>query len=118
MFNDELSLAATVEFYGHTTVSTVARYRLGWESHTTRPGLGETAEGFRYSSSSWVLFGGRTATPNDSVAEFSAPSGPANFVSALGDVAMRITWQPINDEDPAQDGWLQAVDTVTWLVTN
>lgn len=35
---------------------------------------------------------------------------------ADGQVKVRFHWQPINDEDPSQDGWLHRLDYVRWRV--
>jgi hypothetical protein len=41
----------------------------------------------------------------------------SQFVGSSGQMKLRVTWAPINDEDPTQDGWLHYVDVVRWFVS-
>ena len=47
------------------------------------------------------------------VNDMSVPRARANQT-----VRARISWNPINDEDPSQDGWLHYLDYFAWRATN
>lgn len=110
IFNDPFSLVATITASGVTTVLNPANVTVGLEASADRGGLSQSIALFNYNTNTFQVLDGSVATGSDSNRSVTANS---NFVDARGLVQARISWAPINDEDPSQDGWLHNVDALT-----
>ncbi|HMS53899.1 MAG TPA: hypothetical protein PKA27_00735 [Fimbriimonadaceae bacterium] len=108
IFNDPSTLAASIEFMGLT--SQVAPNTVTWtlEASVARPGLQQELAMKNQLSGIYQVVGGSVATTFDSVSSVTVNGG--TYVGAEGQIASRVRWSPINDEDPSQDGWLHTVD--------
>ncbi|HMS53800.1 MAG TPA: choice-of-anchor B family protein [Fimbriimonadaceae bacterium] len=114
LFNDATTLAATIELNAKSGVKRLSSIKVKVEASVARPGLSQSVMAFRFSDSSWQLVGGTTASTTDAVSESTISTNVGNFVDAQGNLRIRLSFAPINDEDPAQDGWLHSVDQVNW----
>lgn len=114
LFNDADSLQATLELSGKSAVKRLSSIRVRVEASVARPGVSQTLSAFRYSDSSWQVIGGVTAAVTDSVNESTISTNTMNYTDGLGNLKVRLAFAPINDEDPAQDGWLHEVDQLVW----
>jgi hypothetical protein len=119
LFNDEVSLEGEIwfredGFADNGTGSFLYHYL---ETSVARPGLSENVYIWNWDTTTWILKNGRTAPQTDSSWTIYSLLTPAS--TYVGDanlrVYSRIVWAPINDEDPAQDGWLQNIDQVRWF---
>ncbi|HMS55871.1 MAG TPA: choice-of-anchor R domain-containing protein [Fimbriimonadaceae bacterium] len=115
LFNDETSLVAQVQFYGLTSILNPSMLTFALEASVSRPGLAQTTFMFNFDTESFMVTDGRVATFNDvSVDNVLTDTAPA-AVGSGGELASMVEWYPINDEDPAQDGWLHCVDQAVWV---
>lgn len=114
-FNDENPpLACEIEFYGTVLIQNPSSLVINFETSGGRPGLLQSAKEFRYSTNAFVSIQGGTCPTADVLNSVTISSSAANYVGPAKAVKMRLLWQPINDEDPSQDGWPLNVDLVTW----
>ncbi len=113
-FNDATSLACQIELLGQFTASTAEQLRIGFELSVARAGLSYEIDLYNYSSSSWVFGDGGSATLVDQADRFVKLSDATEFFNGSHQVKARVSWQPINDEDPSSDGWLHNIDHFYW----
>ena len=115
IFNDDLTLRGQMEFFGTGYTSSPSSLTFTLEYQVYRAGLSVAVDLFKFSNNSWVAgAGGIAGIQTDHVLTTTVNSGAANFTTLNGDLRSRVTWSPINDEDPSQDGWLQCVDLAKW----
>nr|HMS56940.1 hypothetical protein [Fimbriimonadaceae bacterium] len=116
IFNDENTLSAQVELKGVTSVLAPTSYRFKFEAFVARPGLSQLLEMKRFSTAGWTVVDGRVAPVTDQVIEVALTATAPNHVAGDGEVGARVTWMPINDEDPATDGWIHCIDQAFWTI--
>lgn len=115
--SDGFTLAAEAEVVtaAPDTSQSVVRFHL--ESRVARLGLSQTIRVFRYDTAQWVIVGGTVATPEDSIASVVLPGLGTNYIQSTDrEMKARVRYEPINDEDPALDGWLHEIDLARWSV--
>ena len=115
VFPDETTLIAEIEFYGTTNVIDLSDLSILIEASVARYGLAQSISMRDYQHSNWTEVDGRVAPTTDTTIEVTLTNAAHFFLGPNGALRARITWQPINDEDPSQDGWLHCVDRVRWL---
>lgn len=111
-FNDDTTLGCSVEFHltGATQWTDLAVVEL--ESAVARPGLSLSWALFNYQSNAWSQIAGLIAPTVDCPIRVNLTDFQ-RFVPITGqDFYARVTWAPVNDEDPAQDGWLHSLDQI------
>lgn len=86
------------------------------EAYAERLGLSQATKMYNYGTASWVTVGGRVATGSDVTDTFLFTNNASQWVGPNGEMKAEINWTPINDEDPAQDGWGICVDMAKWRV--
>lgn len=112
MLNDESTLVTEIEIRGTSNVPG-ANYEFKALIDVTRPGLSYNLS-LLNSANQFVSAGGGTITGpgtilfNGTTAQYRRPNG---------DMGARIKWQPINDEDPSQDGWAICIDQAVWTIS-
>lgn len=114
LFPDPFTLDATVQLDGTTAVKRLSSLRIRVEASVARNGIAQTLRAFRFSDNTWQTIDGRTATATDSSFETTITTNVNNFVGPGNALRARISWEPINDEDPAQDGWSHDLDQFNW----
>lgn len=116
-FNNATSLIAEVTMTSNSApaVGTNATVNFQVESNVDRLGLSQTVDFFNFNTNAWEAVGGTSGSVSD-VNQSITVTNATRFVSA-GQVRARVRWQPINDEDPAQDGWLHSIDRAVWNVS-
>lgn len=115
MFPDELSLTATVDVTSTPTTVTPGNIKVKVEHSVERPGLSISLALKNHTTNNFAVFFGAVGTFADVVSEFNTAN--AQYISGTGRIVVRAQWMPINDEDPAQDGWLHHLDQVFYEVT-
>lgn len=117
VFNDEVTLAAKVVLGSQSPVAIPASLEFELEASAARPGLAQTI-GFRnYSTNQVNVVSGIVATLQDSVSEVMITSNVTRFINqSTRAMEATLAWAPINDEDPAQDGWLHSTDRAIWRI--
>lgn len=116
VFNDADSLGAAVGIESFTTNTAPTAILFTFEGSVARPGLAQVISMLDYDNGLYVVVQGQVATTSDSTVTTTVTSNPGRFVSDDRDMRVRISWNPINDEDPAQDGWLHNADFAEWTV--
>ncbi|HMS55856.1 MAG TPA: Ig-like domain-containing protein [Fimbriimonadaceae bacterium] len=119
IFNDPVTLAAAAEFYATSPINCPLELRFRMEHSASRPGLAYFMQLFNYDTNAWDVNVGDSETLTDTSLEVILTNGGAlaHVNGVTGETRARIEWAPINDEDPAQDGWLHNVDLVRWRAT-
>ena len=116
VFPSDASLLAQIVFFGSTAVTNPSALSFTLEYNVQRPGLSYSLDLRRYSNGQWVNKAGGVATTADSTQVAAVTTGANEYISANGDLAARVTWGPVNDEDPSQDGWNHCVDVAKWTL--
>ncbi|HMS55760.1 MAG TPA: hypothetical protein PKA27_10200 [Fimbriimonadaceae bacterium] len=114
VFPDPSSLVAQVTFESVSPVMAPSGYRFTFEGHVARPGLSQSLTVRDFDSATDVFVDGRVASTEDLSVEINLTSNLDRYVGTGGTLSSTVTWMPINDEDPAVDGWLHCVDQVRW----
>ncbi len=113
-FNDEVTLACRLRMsQGLGSVPSVI-VLLELEGMVSRPGLARNAKLKRVSNGQYQVIFGSTAPIDEDVRRVVLTSF-ADYVIMDGQFDLEIEWTPINDEDPAQDGWLHELDQVRFM---
>lgn len=115
-FNDPASLACRVQFDSSTTVTGASELRFDIESNVARGGLAFGVSFYDFANSNLTSQYGAVASTTDSSAAIVISSNAANYVGGNGELRAVASWNPINDESPAFDGWLHCVDFVRWAI--
>ncbi|HMS55828.1 MAG TPA: hypothetical protein PKA27_10540 [Fimbriimonadaceae bacterium] len=116
-FNDEVNMECAVVALSVSPVTSPVEFTLGVEANAQRRGLAQSVSLFNYQTSQFVQIDGTAASTADQVRTSRVTTQPSRFINQLTrQVAVQIKWQPINDEDPSQDGWLHNVDQVYWSI--
>lgn len=113
LFNDPTSLQASVMFVAFIGDVPTGMTMIG-DTSVQRPGIAEQHQFKNWGTNQWVTAGGRVATTSDETWESSRATG-GQWRRNDGRIEGRLLWQPINDEDPSQDGWLHSVDQLHLL---
>lgn len=120
LFNDSESLGAMVLVQGQSPVPSnfASTLCLVVETSAARAGLAENISMFNYQTGTWGFhLGGVGATDDDPQILRTQDQHARDHIGPNGQVQARISWAPINDEAPAQDGWLLSVDQASWFVS-
>lgn len=114
LFNDPFTLTAEISYTGNagigllTSISTVT---VDTEVSVDRGGLAFEATAANQDTTGTSLLGGGSAPISDTSYTFVKSGAAADLiVSSVGKYQVNLKFQPINDEDPATDGWLHNVD--------
>ncbi len=110
IFNDPTSLEASVDFLTTGAPVPPTLLEFYWTSRVGRPGLSEQLTMLDRVSGTYTVLTGRVATTRVSPFNKKSIATPGRYVTPGGAIRARLTWRPINDEDPAADGWLHSVD--------
>lgn len=113
LFNDPFSLAAVLEVVSAPTNNTTTpSLSMTVEYAADRLGLAFAIKALNKNTSVFDTLFGATAPSTDATQTIVVNN--SNYVSNTGNVTLRLEWEPINDEDPSQDGWLHRVDRVNF----
>lgn len=115
-FNDSVTLTAELEVGTFAPQAALGTVALTVETSAARSGLAQAVSMFRWDTSAFVVLGGSVSTGNDATQTYQASPASAFVDPATRAMTARLRWTPINDEAPAQDGWLHSVDMVRWFV--
>lgn len=116
MLNDDITLVANVELLGTSPVQTPTQMRFEYEYSVGRPGLIHQVDLYNFFGARYQRFDSNSAPQSDVFLQQTIPT-PSQFVGPSGSLKAKFLWRPINDEDPALDGWVHLLDVVRWHVT-
>lgn len=114
VFPDPSSLMAQVSFDSVSPIMSPSSLKFTFEGHVARPGLSQALTLRDFDLNQDVFVDGRVAPVEDQVVEVFLTTSLDRYVGSGGTLSAKVSWMPINDEDPAQDGWLHCVDQVRW----
>ena len=89
--------------------------RFGVEVGSGRPGLSVEVQLYNFTSATWSVWG-FAAPPTDTELQARVFQSASNFIGPNRQVRSRVRWQPINDDDPSQDGWYLSIDWCRWRI--
>lgn len=116
-FNDSATLSASVVCFGYFPIRNPSRFTFAVEASIERAGLGVSVSMYNYQAQRFEVIGGGTASTVDSTTTSTVSVNPGRYINQTSrQVAAMLTWRPINDEAPSQDGWLHKIDYVNWHV--
>lgn len=113
VFNDATTLVASVQLDATLPGIPTSQVTLALEHSAARPGLQIQVQ-MRRANGSYQFAAGATEQTSLSTL-YVTRTAVADWVGGAGEVGARISWSPINDEDPSQDGWLHSIDAVSWM---
>lgn len=112
-FNDPLNLTTTIQLTGVVSPAP-AQMRQWIEFSAERLGLAAQFLQFNFATNAWQVIGGAVAPSTDT--QVLSPPLSSDYLGSGGAVRARLQTSPINDEDPAFDGWLTTIDRWGWIV--
>lgn len=116
VLNDDVTGVAEISVVGQSTLPNPTAITFKFADFVARYGLSQEIALKNFANNSFMNVDGRVAPTTLSEGQVLLSSGAANFVDLNGVMVARLTWRPINDEDPSQDGWLHLIDLVHWSV--
>lgn len=117
IFSDPVTLGGRIELRGASPVAVPATMSFVWAGSTDRLGLIESVQMLDVTTGSWVQVAGRIGAITNAYGLVPSVPSPARFVGGNSNARAALSWEPLNDEDPTQDGWLQHLDFALWRVT-
>ena len=117
-FNDVSNLESQVAFIGVSSVANAARLVITVEASVARSGLSQSILLYNFATNQMVEFVGTVGTTADSVRTITMTTNINQYIAPVSkQMVVILDWLPINDEDPAQDGWTHNVDFLSWNIT-
>lgn len=117
VLSDDASLQAQIEFNATAATLTPSQLKLRIEHSVARFGLSYSIDQYNFNLNRFDAAVGGVAPTSDFISDITLSATAAAHVSGGGQMRARITWAPINDEDPSSDGWLHYVDQVQWTLS-
>ena len=117
ILNDAATMGTKVVITSAAPASTPVMKVLA-EMSAARPGLAASLEMYNYTSSAYNFVGGAALGTSDQVLTGTAANTTDYIKTSDRETKARISTSPINDEDPAQDGWLINHDRLRWTYLN
>jgi len=115
VFNDPATLGAEVEFQGHASGGGGVSLDFLFEGSAARGGLAQRVYLYSWPLARWTLMHGAIAPTSDESIQITTSLASA-FVDVNGAIKAKVSWQPINDEAPSQDGWVHQIDVAKWYL--
>lgn len=116
LFPDEVSLVSRVEITSQvTTVTNPTEIKVTFEHSAARQGLAVQFGLKNKNTNNFDPIYGGVAPTVDQTNEFITAN--TAYLQNAGNVVLSARWSPINDEDPAQDGWPHMLDFVSFRFT-
>ncbi len=110
-FNDDRTLGTTVEIEVNVRDERMALYHGSLNFSVARPGMSYEIAARRFADRVEIPFAGGLAPEQDTVIPFTIAGN--EFVDGTSvHLFLLLKINPINDEDPSQDGWLTSIDSI------
>lgn len=114
-FSDETTLRITLEVTGVLPILP-SSLEFKTTAYATRAGLSYSIQAYNWDTARFDQVHGRFAPTTRTDVNLTL-TNPQPYYSADLGTRWRVTWEPINDEDPAQDSWPVVVDKLNWIST-
>ena len=85
------------------------------ETAVGRNGVSQQVDMFDFSDGVYVRCDGRIAPTSVSTVSVTKTTDANRIVGPENMLRGRLSWSPINDEDPFQDGWFHFIDVAKWV---
>lgn len=119
IFNDDITSGATLDLRAFIPEDQRNPLRLAvtYEASVARPGIVEVMQVFNFTLGINQTRIGTIASTFDVFRISTNSTTPDRDIEdTSGQVRITLSWFPLNDEDPSQDGWLHMIDFVNWRV--
>lgn len=113
-FNNPTGLDTAITIRTELPVALASEVNYFQESAILRPGMSLETAIYNWDTATWNIRNGRTAPQTDT--SFWVTIRAPGYISSGGTASAKMTWQQINDEDPATDGWLSRIDRARFLI--
>lgn len=114
LLSDTDTLQASAEFQGHLNAPGLLTVSASVESMATRLGLSQVISLYNHQIATFEVCGGGIASGTETITQVSGDASKYVNLDSQGLVRCLVSWSPINDEEPAQDGWLLCIDQLTF----
>lgn len=104
-----------VQFNGTSPVMSLQRLVFEIEASALRSGLSTEILLFNFATGQWAPFG-YIAPTEDSNLRAEVILNASQYVGDSRALRAQVRWQPVNDDEPAQDGWFHMIDRCAWRV--
>lgn len=108
-FNDDRMLGTTVEIEVNVRDERMALYRGSLNFSVARPGMSYEIAARRIADGVEIAFAGGLAPEHDTAIPFTIAGNEFVDESSVH-LFLLLKINPINDEDPSQDGWITSID--------
>lgn len=115
-FQDEQTLVCSVELNSVTSILSPSSLTLVTVLSAARSGLSYDIKFYNFSTNSYYTISGGVSTSDDLSHSSTLTTSMVDYIGAAGELRASVSWRPINDEDPAQDGWLHSLNVAKWIV--
>ncbi len=113
---DDVTLVTRVQMLATSPVAVPSEFRFLVESLSTRPGLARSIRLKNMISQVFDQMDGRVAPVVEDTCEIVLAGSAPNYIGPSQEMQAEITWAPVNDEDPSQDGWITGIDVAKWQI--
>lgn len=117
VFPEESQLTATIDLQSLTSIRYPTEIQITIETSAGHPALSQLTTARNWSSNSYYPIDTRVSSTSDFTIQADLGQAAPSYVSPNGELEIRLTWAPINDEDPREDGWLHSIDYLEWSLT-
>lgn len=114
--SDSFSLQTVFEFGAVAFQTAAGRMLIDVEAACERLGLTLSVDARRFTDNQWVNLYGQIGTGDDSMLTIDLTTSVNDYIGDTGELGLRVSWEPVNDEDPAMDGWSCLLDQVRWTL--
>jgi hypothetical protein len=115
-YNDPYTLTATMSFEGLCSLRTPTFISLSVTANVPRFGLAQAVKAYDYTNQRFITVDGRVASTQPLALDINLTSLRSMIVNDDRHMMVQVSWSPINDEDPSQDGWPHQLDRCNWTV--
>lgn len=117
LWPDPVSLQAEIEASTISPTQSPSSFSLQIATEVYRPGISQVVRHWNFSQNRFDVIDGRHAPVGGEIGlTFDLSNRSLALIGPNGDIRVNIGWSPINDEDPAQDGWLHCIDLLRWFI--
>lgn len=109
-FSDPTTLGTKFEIILTAQTPTFQTFDVLSSQTIGRMGMAQLIEAYRFDTNQWQVLYGATASTEAPSFDLKSEVPGAGFLDGNNQMKFRFSFSPINDEDPAQDGWLSSID--------
>ena len=117
-FPDTSGASAKVSFLSNSPLVSPPYMDVIVESKVARAGISQSVALYSYVAGAFETLDSSEATTIDTTRLIHVTGfPPSRYINpSTKQVVVQLLWVPVNDEDPAQDGWLHYIDYLAWYI--